>query len=355
MTDLTLKNVSRFYGLKAAVEQLDLTVNDGEFLSLLGPSGCGKSTTLAMIAGLDRPTGGEIWVGETLVGRGQDGFMIPHEKRGLGLVPQSYALWPHMTVAGNVGFPLKLRHVGRKERDELVAKALALVEIDTLGERYPHELSGGQQQRVAIARTLVYKPKVLLLDEPLSNLDAKLRDRARQWLRTLQRDLGMTTIFVTHDQSEALSMSDRVAVMDSGRLAQIGSPQDIYSRPETPFVADFVGTCSFLKGIVAGHENGSPVVTIEGYGTLRLPPQRQPFAVGETVSVVLRPEWMGIVQNSDARAFKVTVNGLDFVGSKYVHLATLGGQTIRFESPAPMSGEVWLKADPDRLVAFSRR
>src|ERR1700761_5669909 len=242
MAFLTLEALTRIYGDVAAVSDVNLSVAKGEFISLLGPSGCGKTTTLQMIAGLVEPTTGRI----TLNSRD-----ITHEKpdrRGLGIVFQSYALFPHMTVAQNVAFGLEMRKVPRAERDKRVAQSLALVQLATMAERYPRQLSGGQRQRVAIARALVIDPPVLLLDEPLSNLDAKLREEMQFELRGIQRRVGTTTIMVTHDQSEALSMSDRVVVMEHGRIKQVDVPYRLYENPATPFISSFVGKMNRLSG-----------------------------------------------------------------------------------------------------------
>jgi iron(III) transport system ATP-binding protein len=239
--NLTLTNVVKRFGHLTAVDHLNLDVQEGEFLTLLGPSGCGKSTTLRLIAGLERPNEGTIKLGDRIMSSGESRVFTPPEKRGMGMVFQSYAVWPHMTVAQNVGFPLKLRRVPRAEQQERVSNALRMVGLEGLESRGATQLSGGQQQRVALARALVHNPSVLLLDEPLSNLDAKLREQMRLELRLLQRRLQITTIFVTHDQAEAMVLSDRIIVMNHGHVEQIGGPDEIYERPNTRFVMDFVG------------------------------------------------------------------------------------------------------------------
>jgi len=357
MTDVVLENVSRFYGVKAAVQELALTINSGEFVSLLGPSGSGKTTTLSLISGLDQPTSGTIRIGDEVVAHGERGFAVLPEDRDLGLVPQSYALWPHMTVAGNVGFPLRLRRVGRRERQDRIEEALALVDMADYLNRYPHELSGGQQQRVAIARTLIYKPKVLLLDEPLSNLDAKLRDRARIWLRRLQRDLGVTTIFVTHDQAEALSLSDRIVVMEDGRIVQVDSPENIYLRPATPFVADFVGGCSFLTGTVAGvAADGRLQIAIDSASTISLPASSYLSEKGARVTLAIRPEWATLATagaaTPDQSTIRVNITGYEFAGGRFFCFGQVGDQFIRFESPSARSGEAWLSLAQAKIILF---
>jgi putative spermidine/putrescine transport system ATP-binding protein len=243
MSFLTLEKLSKVYGDFAAARDIDLSVAKGEFVSLLGPSGCGKTTTLQMIAGLVEPTTGTI----TLDGR--DITRETPNKRGLGIVFQSYALFPHMTVAQNVAFGLEMRKVAKAERDERVASMLGLVHLAPLAERYPRQLSGGQRQRVAIARALVIQPPVLLLDEPLSNLDAKLREEMQFELRRIQQRVGTTTIMVTHDQAEALSISDRVVVMEQGRMTQVDAPYRLYENPATPFISTFVGKMNRLEGV----------------------------------------------------------------------------------------------------------
>ncbi|HRD76251.1 MAG TPA: ABC transporter ATP-binding protein [Hyphomicrobiaceae bacterium] len=244
MAGLTLDQVSKRYGDFHAVKRVSLAVPEGEFLVLLGPSGCGKTTTLRIVAGFIEPTEGNVRLGE------RDVTALPPWKRNAGLVFQSYALFPHLTVAQNVAFGLEMRKVAPGEIGPRVSEALKLVRLGHLGERLPRQLSGGQQQRVALARALVFKPDVLLLDEPLSNLDAKLRQEVRVEIRELQRSLGLTTIMVTHDQEEALTMADRLVVMNEGEVRQLGTQQDLYERPADRFVAGFVGRSTFLEGTV---------------------------------------------------------------------------------------------------------
>jgi putative spermidine/putrescine transport system ATP-binding protein len=241
---LELTNVTKRYGETKAVDDINLTVAEGEFLVLLGPSGCGKTTTLRMVAGFVEPTAGTVMLG------GRDITHLPPWKRNAGLVFQSYALFPHLTVSQNVAFGLEMRKVPAADMEPKIAEALRLVRLDHLGERLPRQLSGGQQQRVALARALAFRPDILLLDEPLSNLDAKLRQDVRVEIRELQRKLGLTTVMVTHDQEEALTMADRLVVMSEGRIRQAGTQQDLYERPADRFVADFVGRSTFLEGKV---------------------------------------------------------------------------------------------------------
>jgi putative spermidine/putrescine transport system ATP-binding protein len=242
MARVTLDHLVKMYGPNRVVDDVSLTVEQGELLALLGPSGCGKTTTLRMIAGFVDATSGRVLIGD------EDVTDLPPYRRNTGMVFQGYALFPHMTVAGNVAFGLEMRKVAKSEIDARVRRALDLVRLGQLTERYPRQLSGGQQQRVALARALVVEPEVFLLDEPLSNLDAKLRSEVRVEIRQLQRELGLTTVFVTHDQEEALTLADRLVVMSQGVIQQIGTPTELYERPANAFVADFIGKSNFLKG-----------------------------------------------------------------------------------------------------------
>src|SRR6187401_833649 len=244
MARLQLSGITKRYGDFKAADDVSLDIADGEFLVLLGPSGCGKTTTLRIIAGFIEPTSGTVRLGD------RDITTLPPWKRNTGLVFQSYALFPHMSVAENIAFGLEMRSMPKAQMAPRIAEALRLVRLDHLGDRLPRQLSGGQQQRVALARALVFRPDVLLLDEPLSNLDAKLRQDVRVEIRELQRKLGLTTVMVTHDQEEALTMADRLVVMNEGSVCQVGSQRDLYERPATRFVAGFVGRSTFLAGTV---------------------------------------------------------------------------------------------------------
>jgi iron(III) transport system ATP-binding protein len=255
-TTITIDRLSKHYpamagqGITRAVDDVSLTINAGDLFFLLGPSGCGKTTLLRMIAGFIEPTGGRIRFNDKDVTR------QPPDKRNTGMVFQSYALWPHMSVHENVAFGLSVRKVNKAERDERVMEALRAVRMDSYAQRKPNQLSGGQQQRIALARALVVRPEVLLLDEPLSNLDAKLRLEMRSEIRRICTETGITTVYVTHDQKEALSMADRVAVLDMGVIAQVGSPRELYNRPASRFVADFLGETNFLSAEVASRDDG---------------------------------------------------------------------------------------------------
>jgi len=299
---LTLEGLTRLYGHVAAVSDVNLSVAKGEFISLLGPSGCGKTTTLQMIAGLVEPSSGRI----TLDGR--DITQEKPDRRGLGIVFQSYALFPHMTVAQNVSFGLEMRKVARAERETRVSQALALVQLASLADRYPRQLSGGQRQRVAVARALVIDPPVLLLDEPLSNLDAKLREEMQFELRGIQQRVGTTTIMVTHDQSEALSMSDRVVVMEHGRIMQVDAPYRLYENPATPFISSFVGKMNRLAGVWrhGGVEIGGRALPCEGVG----------LTDGAAAVLAIRPEKIDL-KAPGAGVLDGRIKGRFFLGSAW--------------------------------------
>ncbi|WP_431912507.1 ABC transporter ATP-binding protein [Nonomuraea jabiensis] len=349
MPEVKVANLSKRFGDNAVLRDISFTIADGEFFTLLGPSGCGKSTTLACIAGLERPTAGSIAVGPaTFV---DAGTFVPPEGRNLGMVFQSYALWPHMTVAQNLAMPLKIRKVDRRTQDELITEALGKVGLAELKDRYPHQLSGGQQQRVALARALVYSPSVLLLDEPLSNLDAQLREQARAWLKRLQEELGITTVYVTHDQEEALALSDRIAVMSKGDMVQIGTPKEIYETPATAEVAAFVGRCNFLTGTMTGPAE----VRLDCTGQTVTVPEGVP---GGRVTVAVRPERLEILPSgrgapADVNVLTAEVLTSSYIGSRYEYDLRLGDHVIQAETARPgLSGEVTLVVEPDACLLY---
>jgi putative spermidine/putrescine transport system ATP-binding protein len=282
MSALTLDRLSKSYDGVAVVQDVSMTIGEGEFVSLLGPSGCGKTTILRMAAGLVEPSRGRVLIGA------DDVTGLPPNRRGLGLVFQSYALFPHLNVFENVAFGLRRRQVPRVDIEQRVERALTMVRLAGFGDRYPRQLSGGQQQRVAIARAIAPEPRVLLFDEPLSNLDAQLRDEMQIELKRLQRSLGVTTLFVTHDQGEALSMSDRVGVMAHGIMQQFGSPEDIYHRPMTAFVASFIGKPNRLRGVVAARRGEGGLIRL-GKG-VEITAANVPQAEGASVEVIIRQE-----------------------------------------------------------------
>jgi len=288
---LEIQGVTRRFGDFAAVDDVSVAVEAGEFFTLLGPSGCGKTTLLRMVAGFDLPDAGRILLnGEDLADR-------PPELRPVRTVFQSYALFPHMTVEGNVAFPLQMANVKASQRPARIAAALEDVRLIGFGKRYPHELSGGQKQRVAIARALVTHPTMLLLDEPLAALDAKLREELQVELINLQKEVGIAFVYVTHDQTEALALSHRIAVMNGGRVEQLDEPSKIYGFPRTRFVADFIGQCNLFSGPVTANEGGIVTVDVKGLGSVRVA-TRSPIATGATGTVALRPEKIRIAPSA---------------------------------------------------------
>jgi putative spermidine/putrescine transport system ATP-binding protein len=289
MTEVSIERLTRTYGSVNAVDGISMKIADAEFISLLGPSGCGKTTTLKMIAGFEDVTAGAIRFD------GNDVVDVPAEKRDIGMVFQNYALFPHMTVEQNLAFGLEMRKVPRQEMRERIARVLDMVQLTGFEARYPRQLSGGQQQRVALGRALVIEPRILLLDEPLANLDAKLREEMRVFIRDLQRRVGITTVYVTHDQAEAMSMSDRVVVMFKGRIAQVGTPTEIYERPRTLEVAQFVGQVNLIPGTVAAAAAGGALTAATALGAIRLP-EGFAAAPGSTVTLALRPEAIGLAR-----------------------------------------------------------
>ena len=301
-----LDGVTVRYDDVTALSDVSLTVESGEFFTLVGPSGCGKTTTLRTIAGFEDPSAGTVRI------RGDDVTGRPPEARDVGVVFQSYALFPHMTVRENVGYGLQFREPpGGVDREERVTELLGMVDMSGMGDRDPTELSGGQRQRVALARALAPGPDVLLLDEPLSALDARLRERLRITVRSIQQDLGITTVYVTHDQTEALAISDRVAVVDDGRVEQVGTPEAVYHDPDTRFVAEFVGDNNLFGGTVTGTD--PPRVAI-GDATIPLPPAAD-VAVGESITAAVRPEHVRV--GGGETTLDATVTGVEFLGDAY--------------------------------------
>jgi putative spermidine/putrescine transport system ATP-binding protein len=306
MAFLDLTNVQKLFGDVVAVENFNLSAERGEFVSFLGPSGCGKTTTLRMIAGFEQPTAGEIVLDGTDITR------RPPNRRNVGMVFQSYALFPNMTVAQNIGFGMKVRRRSKADIERRVGELLELVHLPDRGSRYPWQLSGGQQQRVALARALAIEPQVLLLDEPLSALDAKIRVTLRHQIRAIQRQFGITTVYVTHDQEEALSLSDRVVVMSDGRIEQIGTPSEIYNFPATAFVASFVGTLNLLEARVIDAGEGRLDVQGQEIRTA----SRVTGSNGSAVSVALRPESLSLGGGTDgANRLSGPVEDVAFLGS----------------------------------------
>ena len=345
-----------------AAQDVSFEVPEGHFFTLLGPSGCGKTTTLRSIAGLERPRTGEISVGGVAVYSGARGIFVPPNQRGFGMVFQSYAIWPHMDVFGNTAFPLQVgrAQLSRAQIDARVMKVLAAVQLDHLRDREATKLSGGQQQRLALARALVMEPKLLLLDEPLSNLDAKLRELMRFELKRLQRELKITTIYVTHDQSEALALSHQVAVMDQGRIQQIGSPRDVYERPQNKFVADFVGSTNFVDGTVVSKaaEEGYYLIDTE-LGRLRCH-AAEALRQGAKVLLSIRPEDVELSEHepsgSTVNAWHALVDQQVFLGEAIDFQVRIGQRNLLSRTHpcigTPVGHKVWARVDPRKCVAM---
>ncbi|MCX8999416.1 ABC transporter ATP-binding protein [Rhizobiaceae bacterium BDR2-2] len=354
MAELVLSGITKSYGNVSVIKGLDLSISKGEFVSLLGSSGCGKSTTLAMIAGLEAPSSGKILFRDKPLASPVDNIFVEPEDRQFGVVFQSYALWPHMTVEQNLAFPLKIRRIAPEERSRRIAETLELVGLSGLEKRYPGQLSGGQQQRVGLARALVYRPQLLLLDEPLSNLDALLREQARVWLKEIQLRLGITTIYVTHDQTEALSLSDRIVVMKNGVVEQVGSPTEIYERPATPFVAEFVGSSNFFPATVADAAADSARLELPG-GQTAVVQIAGSLAAGQKIRLSLRPERLKAEQTPGlSNALKVTLKRNVYVGERFSYECELDGQSLQAFGDHPLpEGAVELYFSPSSATIFA--
>jgi iron(III) transport system ATP-binding protein len=357
VSELSITDLTKSFGDTLALDHVSIHARDGELLTLLGPSGCGKSTTLWSIAGLHRPDHGRIVVGDTVLYDDSAKVDLAPEDRECGVVFQSYAVWPHMTVADNVGYPLKLRRQKKDTRASRVAEVLDLVELSPYADRYPHQLSGGQQQRVALARALAHPPRLLLLDEPFSNLDAKLRERARTWLRDLQRSVGITTVFVTHDQDEALSMSDRIVVMDHGVVRQVGAPEEIYDTPTDLFVADFIGTINLLEGHVVTDHDTCTEIAVPGHPTPLRATKAVPGPLTGPATVAVRPEAILVDPPAEAAGLnRVTAPVIDrsYLGDHVRYRVRLGDSTLTVQTSQPVDGgELVLGFAVDRTLAFA--
>jgi ABC-type Fe3+/spermidine/putrescine transport system ATPase subunit len=332
---IELREVVKRFAEVVAVAGVSLEVRDGELFTLLGPSGCGKTTLLRLLAGFAAPDAGQIWFGDRRVDP------LPAHARNIGMVFQNYALWPHMTVRANVTYGLRLRRLPAAEVESRLAAGLRKVNLSGLEDRYPGQLSGGQQQRVALARALVLNPDILLLDEPLSNLDAKIRVQVRAEIRTLQRELGITTVYVTHDQEEALSLSDRVAVMREGRVLQLAPPKELYERPVNRFVADFVGTNNFLAGTCRAVE-GDALVVDTPLGVVRAL-RRDGLAAGARCVLAVRPENMALGRGRAPLGRGRAPGAADNAFSGTIALASYLGNTLRYDVDLP--GGVRVKLD----------
>jgi ABC-type Fe3+/spermidine/putrescine transport system ATPase subunit len=352
MTSVRLEQISKRFGTTVALDSVDLSIEPGELFFLLGPSGCGKSTLLRIVAGLLEPTSGKIFFGDRDVTR------LGTEKRNAVMCFQSYALWPHMSVRENVRFGLAVRGMSRAEQENRISEVLTLVQMSELAARKPNELSGGQQQRVALARALAVRPECLLLDEPLSNLDAKLRQEMRTQIRHICKSAGFTTIYVTHDQKEALSVADRIAILRSGKLMQVGTPGELYQRPNSSFVAQFVGETNLLAGKVV-ERDGSTMRVQTPAGNLLAAASN---GVADRVIVSIRPEQLQPVRNGAAPASgknRLTGRAIEssFLGETSEHVVRIGQETLKIISAPPMlnvppESEVTVEFDPGDVVVL---
>ena len=353
MSKLVLRGIEKHYGDTPAVSGLNLALNEGEFVSLLGPSGCGKTTTLRMIAGFIDPTAGTIEMNGELLS--SPAGALPPEKRQMSMIFQSYAVWPNMTVGENVAFGLELRKLPREEVRRRVDEMLDVVHMRHLAARYPAELSGGQQQRVALARALIVEPQTLLLDEPLSNLDANLREEMRFEIRRLHDEYRYTTVYVTHDQSEAMTTADLIAVMNGGKIDQLGTPEDIYARPESEFVARFIGASNVVKGTALD-------ATHVAFAGATLKVVGAPLTSGQSAVIAIRQHDIGLSMQTPAspgNAIKAVVTRQVYLGAARDYMVEVAdGTTLRATAPTETNvqkgSEVWLTLPPERCRALSR-
>ena len=359
MAEIEICNLTKRFGANLVVDDISLTINDKEFVTLLGPSGCGKTTILRMIAGFLEPEAGEIKVGGQLVSSAT--YALAPERRNMGMVFQNYAVWPHMNVNQNVAFGLEMKKFVRDQINARIERMLDMIGLAGLGQRYPAQLSGGQQQRVALARALVVEPTILLLDEPLSNLDAKLREQMRFTLKDLQRRTGITFVYVTHDQAEAMAMSDRVAVIQQGKIQQFAPPREVYEKPANRLVADFMGLVNLLKGSLAAIDTSSARSTVRLSDTWTA----EAYAVaglmaGENVTLVIRPEDISLLPASakaaDSRLALGKVTARTYLGSVIDYRLEVEGQPLRVQSPHSVDFHVEeavaVKVDEDRCLAL---
>ncbi|HEY4135354.1 MAG TPA: ABC transporter ATP-binding protein [Alphaproteobacteria bacterium] len=363
---IDIQNLQKRFGSFTALHGLNLQIRQGEFFTLLGPSGCGKTTSLRLIGGLEKPDGGSISVGGECLASPTERHFVNPEKRNMGMVFQSYALWPHMTVFENVAYPLKLRWMKKAVIRQKVEEALALVGLAGLGDRPTPALSGGQQQRVALARALVFSPRVLLLDEPLSNLDAQLRDDMRKELKALQERLGLTVVMVTHDQTEALSLSHRLAILNQGRLEQVGTPEEVYHRPATSFARDFLGKMFALSGKVTARSSGRIDVQLGGADAPVLAVERFNAATdgldamtAADIMVAIRPEQIAVTDRAPAKRENVlpaTVRSAQFLGDCYEYHMAIGAEERTLVLPAShifhAGQQVYLQLQPEKITLW---
>ena len=348
---ITFRNITKKFGVTTVVDDLSLEINDGEFVVLLGPSGCGKTTTLRMLAGLESVTSGDILINNERINE------VPTQHRDLAMVFQSYALYPHMTIAENIGYPLRVRKLDKNTRDTRIKRVAVMLEIESLLDRKPRQLSGGERQRVALARAIVREPRAYLMDEPLSNLDARLRVQMRGELKRLQHQLGTTTIYVTHDQAEAMTLAHRVAVMHKGKLQQFDTPMNIYERPANRFVAAFVGSPSmnFVEGQVSEGRFVSKEISIQLTDT-----QRQQLSTrrGNDITLGIRPEHIRISEHQQDGALPATVYVTELMGNETFVFLTVGENRLIARAPAEFRAEleskVWLHFANEKFHFFDR-
>ena len=353
MASVDLRRLTKRYGAVAAVDDVSLRIDHGQLVCLLGPSGCGKTTTLRLIAGFLEPSEGEIHVGDRLVS--SPARTLPPEQRTMSMIFQSYALWPHMTVTENIVYGLRLRKMDRDTIAKKLASILATTKLEPLAQRYPGELSGGQQQRVALARALIVEPETLLLDEPLSNLDANLREEMRFEIRRLHDQYRYTTVYVTHDQSEAMTTADMIAVMNGGRIDQLGTPEDIYAKPQSEFVARFIGASNVIKGTARDADH----VSFAG-ATLRVTGAK--LSAGQNAAVAIRQHDILLSTQTPAASentIKATVTRQVYLGASRDYVVeTADGTALRVVTPTETAvskgSEVWLTLPPDRCRALER-
>ena len=346
---IVIEKISKQYDALTAIDDFSLTIKPGEFVSLLGPSGSGKTTLLMMLAGFEAPSRGQIWISD------RDVTFVPPNKRDIGMVFQRYALFPHLNVAQNIGFPLRMRKMRKLEIKSNVERILRLVQLEGLGTRLPNQLSGGQQQRVAVGRALVFNPSVLLMDEPLGALDKRLREQMQVEIKRLHQSLGVTVIYVTHDQDEALTMSDRVAVLYQGRLVQIGSPIDLYLRPKNAFVADFVGKMNFVDATIRELSSGMYALETAANARIVVPARAlpQPACAGQRIRAALRPEQLRLMRLDQEvqHCLRGTLETTIFVGSLQVFLVRALGTLLQIHLLAG-GEETSFRDGDDILVAY---
>jgi len=358
MQDVRIEKLVKRFGNVTAVAGVDITIPEGKIVTLLGPSGCGKTTTLRCLAGFENADEGKIWIGDQLVFDSEQKINLAPQKREMGMVFQSYAVWPHMSVFENIAFPLRIRKVSRSEVGERVEHAMQMVGIAELKDRLPSAISGGQQQRVAFARAIVYDPAVLLLDEPLSNLDAKLREHMRFEILELQHKIGITTVYVTHDQEEAMVLSDEVLVMDSGKVIQRGDPENVYFDPHNEFVADFIGKINFIRGIVKSRQDDRSVVSIEEEGfQSEIQSSRTDYAEGQKVLASVRPENILVYPDkpeSGINTWPARLVRKNFLGGLFDMVVQVKGKELRCRTPfrisAKSGSDVYIQIAPQDVL-----